>query len=54
MQSDAISYTYVRPGRSTLSETSYHGDTYEIVVTWKLGGQEHRRQIRGRRLGECP
>jgi hypothetical protein len=54
MENDTISYTYVCPGRSTTSTTTYHGDTYESVVTSKVGGEEHTRQLKGRRLGACP
>ncbi len=53
LENDAISYTYECPGRSTESKTSYHGDSFETVVLSKVGGQEHTRQIKGRRLGEC-
>ena len=54
MENDTISYTYVCPGRSTASTTTYHGDTYESVVTSKIAGEEHTRQLKGRRLGACP
>lgn len=54
MESDTISYTYNCPGRSTASKTSYHGNSYESMVTSKTGGEEHTRQVKGRRLGECP
>lgn len=54
MENDTISYTYVCPGRSTASTTTYHGDTYESVVTSKSAGEEHTRQLKGRRLGACP
>jgi Protein of unknown function (DUF3617) len=54
MESDTISYTYACPGRSTASKTSYHGDSYETEVISKVGAEDHTRQIKGRRLGECP
>ncbi len=54
MENDTISYTYVCPGRSTASTTTYRGDTYESVVTSKSAGEEHTRQLKGRRLGACP
>ena len=54
MESATISYTYACPGRSTATKTSYHGDSYETSVTSKVGAEEHTRQIKGRRLGECP
>ncbi len=54
LERDAISYTYVCPGRSTTSRTTYHGDTYESVVTSKDSAGSRTRQIKGRRLSDCP
>lgn len=54
MKGSNVSYTYACPGRVTKTRTSYHGDTFETVVTTSIGGKDHTRQIKGRRLGECP
>ena len=51
---DSISYTYACVGKSTTSSTTYHGDTYESVVTSKSASESHTRQIKGRRLSDCP
>jgi len=54
LKGDTISYTYACPSRSTTSSTTYHGDTYESVVTSKASTGSHTRQIKGRRLSDCP
>ena len=54
LKGDTISYTYACPNRSTTSSTTYHGDTYESAVTSKASTGSHTRQIKGRRLGDCP
>jgi len=54
LMQDTISYTYVCPNRSTTSRTTYHGDAYESVVTSKTSADSHTRQIKGRRLSDCP
>lgn len=54
LKEPSISYTYACPGRSTTSSTTYHGDAYESVVTSKGSTGSHTREIKGRRLGDCP
>ena len=51
MEGDVVSYTTNCGGTSTTETTSYHGDTFEMVMSTK--GEPATAQAKGRRLGVC-
>jgi hypothetical protein len=53
-QGDTVSYTTACMGLSSDSTTSYHGDSYEMVITSKGASKSETRQVKARRLGACP
>ena len=54
MEGDTVSYTSTCSEASSDSTTTYHGDSFEMVITSRAGGKEQIRHMKARRLGACP
>ncbi|MEO8925503.1 MAG: DUF3617 family protein [Caldimonas sp.] len=54
LDGDVESYTAVCGGSSTDITTTYHGDSYKMVMTTKGDAGVSTSQIQARRLGPCP
>lgn len=53
MEGDVVSYTTNCAGTSTTETTTYHGDTFEMVMSTKDAPAEATAHAKGRRLGVC-
>jgi hypothetical protein len=53
MEGDVVSYTTNCAGTSTTETTSYHGDTFEMVMSTKGAPDTATAHAKGRRLGVC-
>jgi hypothetical protein len=53
MEGDVVSYTTNCAGTSTTETTSYHGDTFEMVMSTKEAPDGATAHAKGRRLGVC-
>ncbi|MGA9798088.1 MAG: DUF3617 family protein [Terriglobales bacterium] len=53
MEGDVVSYTTNCAGTSTTETTSYHGDTFEMVMSTKGAPDNATAHAKGRRLGAC-
>jgi hypothetical protein len=53
MEGDVVSYTTSCSGTSTTETTSYHGDTFEMVMATKGTPDAATAHAKGRRIGAC-
>jgi len=53
MDGDTVSYTTACAGTSVDTTTSYHGDSYEMVMLSKGVAGAQTRRVKARRLGPC-
>jgi hypothetical protein len=53
LQGDTQSYTLVGAGTSTTTTTTYHGDSYEFVMS-SANDPGSTVHMKGRRIGDCP
>jgi hypothetical protein len=54
MEGDVVSYTTSCAGTSTTATTSYHGDSFEMVMASKGAPEAATSHAKGRRVGVCP